>query len=145
MAEALRFRNSVRHQGLADAGALQRGVDGERPEQQRRPAVAGRDVPQPDRTDEYAVVAARDKGEPLGRPPAAAQLLRRFPLPFQAHSAVEQRLARRRLLVDFGDDRERDGILPNDFKGFHFSYPLRAEEFVHKSRKPAKTADFRVI
>ena len=49
------------------------------------------------------------------------------------------------VLIDFGDDREGDGILPSDFNSFHVPTPLRAAEFVHKDRKPAKIADFRVI
>src|SRR5690606_32713372 len=52
------------------------------------------DVPEPHRSDGYAPGIARDEGEPFRRPPAAAQLLRRFPLPIQAHGASKQCLAR---------------------------------------------------
>ena len=67
-------------------------MDGQRAEQERRPAGTGRHVPQPHRAGE-AAARRRDEGEPVGRQPAFAQPLGGLGEARLAEAAVEQRLA----------------------------------------------------
>ena len=77
MTARLRLRERMAHQLAADAALAEFGLDRQRPEQQRRPPRAGRDVPQPHGADQ-AAVRAGDERQALRRQPALAQPLGRL-------------------------------------------------------------------
>ncbi len=103
MAERASGADRPPHQGGPDAASLPIRKDGERTEQQRGPAIAGRDVPQPDGAHEAAVLG-RHQGK-RGRP-ALAQPLGGFCETDRAVGDVEQRFARRGVGRSFWTDAD---------------------------------------
>ena len=81
---------------------------------------------------------ARDEGQAFRRPPAAAQLLRRFlasaSSPWRGRAALR---ARRHRQSDFGDDGERHGILPSDFNELPFAATLCEQQNLFTSEPEA--------
>jgi hypothetical protein len=69
-----RLGDGAAHQRSADAAAAALRVDCERAEKKGRPVEAGRDVPQPHRADDAAIVGG-NQGQAGGRHPADAQPL----------------------------------------------------------------------
>src|SRR5262245_31933268 len=94
MAEAAGVFKGAPHERAADAAPPIVWVHGERTEQQRRPGNAGRDVPEPDGTDDAAAVASQ-QSEPRRRQPALAQALGDLAETGVTVAQVEQRFARR--------------------------------------------------
>src|SRR5262245_49822282 len=96
-----RFAQRLLHQGRADAALAAVGRDRERAEQQRRPARAGRDAPQPYGADEATAFGGNQRQLRLA---AFAQALRGLGEAHRPIGKVEQRLARRNLPRPFMTD-----------------------------------------
>jgi hypothetical protein len=67
--------------------------NGQRSKQENANSARSR-MPQPDRSDHSAKRIASNERQPIGRQPAATQLLRRLAATMCAHGSVEQRFAR---------------------------------------------------
>ncbi len=95
-------RNGLPHQPAAEALAARLFSDGQRAEQQRRAAGAGRDVPQPDGADDAAITLGCE-GEALRRKAILPQALGGLEESRRAEAAVEQGFARARNRLRFQD------------------------------------------
>src|SRR5271170_4002937 len=88
-----RRRNGAPHQSATYPAATPWLVDGKRPEQQGRSARSRADVPDPDRTDDVAIVLG-DQRKPVCRAAAFAQPLGGLLQACSTPDAIEQILAR---------------------------------------------------
>src|SRR5829696_6284347 len=111
VAERLCARKRLAHQLAAEAEPLEAAGDGNRAEEERRTASPGRDLPQPHRADERAVMLEHE-GQAVGRLAAFAQALAGLAKAVVAEQGVEQRLAGTDVGRKLFADREHGRALP---------------------------------